>query len=406
MKKQLLFLLITFLSLGAHAQISFEKGYFIDNLGQRTDALIKNVDWKNNPTKFVYKRSEASDQEVQTIHTIKEFGILDVSKYIRAEVNLDRSSEVIGQMTKAANAIFTKEQLFLKVLVEGKANLFFYEDGNLKRFFYSIDSSDIKPLVFKSYETLDGKIKKNLRFRNQLWTDLKCPDITIKDIESIEYKKRALIGFFIKYNACGHAPKSTLFEKKRNKNSFHLSIKTGINRTSLSLENRNDQDKKTDFGNKMTFRLGVETAFALPFNNNKWYIIVEPSYHQYQSKIEKPLLSSPLSTLNEFVEIKYKSLDIPIGLRYNFFLSDHAIIFMNGLYVLNLTNSNSVIDFKYGTDLSINNSANVALGMGFKYRNKYSIEGRYQTNREILNQYIHWNSDYKTFSIVFGYTIF
>ena len=40
------------------AQTKFEKGYFVDNSGQRTEVLIKNLDWKNNPTEFEFKKNE------------------------------------------------------------------------------------------------------------------------------------------------------------------------------------------------------------------------------------------------------------------------------------------------------------------------------------------------------------
>ena len=43
------------------AQISFEKGYFINNANQKTNCLIKNQDWKDNPTEFEYKLDENSE---------------------------------------------------------------------------------------------------------------------------------------------------------------------------------------------------------------------------------------------------------------------------------------------------------------------------------------------------------
>ena len=92
MKKRILFLLITILSLNCYSQISFQKGYYIDNTNQKINCLIKNINWKNNPTKFEYKLSENSESKKTTIKTIKEFGIDNISKYVRSTVNIDRSS--------------------------------------------------------------------------------------------------------------------------------------------------------------------------------------------------------------------------------------------------------------------------------------------------------------------------
>jgi len=46
------------------------------------------------------------------------------------------------------------------------------------------------------------------------------------------------------------------------------------------------------------------------------------------------------------------------------------------------------------------------MGIGYKQNDRYSLEIRYQTNREILGNYLSWNSEYKTLSIIFGYSLF
>ena len=96
MKKQLVFILTTILSLNCYSQISFEKGYFIDNNNQKTNCLIRNIDWKNNPKEFEYKISEQTKKERLTIESVKEFGIDNVSKYIRFDVDIDRSSNYLN----------------------------------------------------------------------------------------------------------------------------------------------------------------------------------------------------------------------------------------------------------------------------------------------------------------------
>ena len=122
MKKQLLLFLITILSINCYSQIKFEKGYFIDNTNQRTNCLIKNIDWENNPTEFEYKLSKESKINKSTINLIQEFGIDNISKYVRSTVNIDRSSERINKLSNNKNPIFKEEQLFLKVLIEGEAD--------------------------------------------------------------------------------------------------------------------------------------------------------------------------------------------------------------------------------------------------------------------------------------------
>ena len=144
MKKQLLLFLTVLLSFNSYSQISFEKGYYINNNNQKTNCLIKNIDWKNNPTEFEYKLYENSESKETNIKLIKEFGIDNISKYVRNTVNIDRSRETINNLSNDRNPIFKEEEVFLKVLVEGKANLYQYDDGNLRKYFYNKENSNIE----------------------------------------------------------------------------------------------------------------------------------------------------------------------------------------------------------------------------------------------------------------------
>lgn len=395
MKKQLLFLLITVLSFNCYSQISFEKGYYIDNSNQKTNCLIKNIDWKNNPTEFEYKLSENSESKKASIKLIKEFGIDNVSKYIRSNVNIDRSSEKFNQLSNHRKPIFKEEELFLKVLVEGKANLYLFEDGNLIRYFYNIEDTVIEQLVFKSYKTSNYKIGKNNSFKNQLWNNLKCPDFKISKVENLDYQKNDLINFFVEYNEC-NGEKSIIYEKKQKKDLFNLSVRPGFNSSSLSIQNSVSSSRDTDFDNEFGFRFGIEVEFIMPFNANKWSLIIEPTYQYFKSEKE---------IRNQTVIADYKSIEIPVGIRHCFFLSENSKIFINGSYILDLS-SNSIIDFSSEVDLEINTGNNLAFGMGYKYNDKYSLELRYQTSREILSDYIAWSSDYNTLSVIFGYSLF
>ncbi len=40
------------------AQTKFEKGFYLDNNGQKTEGLIKNIDWLNDPKKIDFKANE------------------------------------------------------------------------------------------------------------------------------------------------------------------------------------------------------------------------------------------------------------------------------------------------------------------------------------------------------------
>ncbi len=396
MKKILLFFLVTFLSLNSFSQISYEQGYYIDNYNQKIDCLIKNIDWKNNPTQFTYKPSENGEQKTVTIESVKEFGIYNTSKYIRYTVNIDRSSKYTSELSYVKKPIFKKEELFLKAIVEGKANLYLYEDGNLRRYFYSKDNLDVEQLIFKNYKASENKIGTNNRFRQQLWIDLKCQKISINNIEKIDYKRIELVNFFLKYNECSGS-EFINFEKQIKKDLFNLTLRPGINSTSLSINNRTSNIRDADFGNELSFRFGVEAEYIMSFNKNKWAVLIEPTYQYFKSeqviKFEKVAFAD------------YKSIELPIGIRHYFYLNNNSKFFVNGSFVIDFAGK-SIFDFGSFAILEIKTGNNLAFGMGYKHKNKYSLELRYFTDRDLFYNYRSWESNYNTLSVIFGYTIF
>lgn len=401
-KNTLLFLLI-FLSITIYSQITFEKGYYIDNSGTKINCFIKNTDWKNTPTWFNYKLTKTGDSKKASINSIKEFSINNVSKFVRATVNIDRSSEITNNLSKYRKPIFNEETLFLKVLIHGKASLYQYIDKNLERFFYRLDDGKIEQLIYKSYLTENYKVGKNNRFKQQLWKNLKCSALKIGKIDKLSYEKKSLINVFKEYNTCKNE-NFISYEKTKINNPFNLTLRPGVNFSSLAIANRIASSRDTNFDDQLSVRFGVEVEYILPFNKNKWSIILEPTFQYYNS--EKSTIESDEIVSN----VNYSSIEIPIGLRHYFFLNNDSRIFINASYIFDI-GLTSDLTFKradgtnYGTDLELKSNTNLAFGVGYKIQ-KYSLEARFQTNRNLLHNYTYWNSDYKTFSVIFGYTIF
>ncbi len=393
MKKLLLFLFLAFSTFHVFSQITFEKGYFIDNSDQKVECLIRNLDWNNNPSEFIYKLSETEESLKGTINTVKEFEIYNISKYIRKTVNIDKSSEDLRNLSYSKEPIFKEETLFLNVLIEGQASLFEYTNGDIKRYFYTIGNSDLDQLIFKSYKTSENKIDKNNRFRQQLWNDLKCPDFTIKQIEDLGYNRGDLARFFKEYNECNNHKYISYKNKKRD--LFNLNIRPGLNSASLTLKDTESTNGDSDFGNKLGFRFGIEAEFILPFYKNKWAILLEPTYQNYKSGTDVKYGSA---------SVDYKSIELPIGIRHYFFLDENSKIFVNGSYVLDFS-FNSNAQYTPNPSVGIKNASNFALGLGYKY-DRYSVEMRYQTGRAILGEYIFWKSEYNSFSAILGYSLF
>lgn len=389
----------------SYSQIYFENGYYINNLNQKIECQIKNEDWKNNPTEFEYKVSGINESQKAQIGAVKEFAIYKGSKHIRATVHIDRSRDDVQNLTLDRNPLFKTEELFLKVLIEGQANLYEYVDGNLKRYFYNVENSDIEQLVFKKYKLLDNKIGANNQFKQQLWKDLQCSSITLNDVERLSYKKNELIKFFEKYYQCSNL-ELTSHIPQASSDWFQVSLRPRVSHSSLSIRSNPSSSKDTDFGNKLGVGMGLEFEFILPFNKNKWAIILEPTYQSYVADQTKD--AANVSGGKLMAEVAYKSIEIPFGLRHYFFLNDTSKLFLNISYVFDMAIDSS-LELKRGDgviidDMKVNASNYLAIGAGYKLNDKYSVELRYFTNRTILGDYVFWHSDYKSMSLIFGYT--
>jgi len=410
MKKFLQFLIISIISINTYSQIVFEKGYFINNAGQKTDCFIQNIDWNSNPSKFKYELKENTETKEASIITVKEFGIYGTSRYLRANVKIDRSSDLVNEMSDKRQVEFRDEQLFLNVLIEGKSNLFLYQDKNLIRFFYSVKNGEIKQLIYKKYKKGNNYISENNHYQQQLFNNLNCQKFKIDQFKRIAYSQNDLLKYFIENNNCETSDIINYVNKKSKKKIFNITIRPGINNATLSIISGN-HNYDIDFSNETGFRIGVELESFLSFNKNKWSIVAEPSFQKYNSKVEVKF--EGVASLLYF-EANYITFEIPLGLRYYMFVNDNNKFFVNALVVaafsidssisqvMNYTNEQKLIPYAEVNSIT----ANMAFGFGYNYKSKYSLEVRYGFNRNILEGYEDFGSKFNTLSVNLGYTIF
>jgi len=404
-KNSFLLVSILLLNIIAYSQVSFEEGYFIDNNDKRINCLIENIDWKNNPKEFTYKLTEDSNPRKETIRNVKEFGINDFSRYVRHKVMIDRSpDDPVRKLSESGQPNLKEEELFLNVLVEGEASLYMYVDQRLKRYFYNKDGSAVEPLIFKRFIRADNKVGTNSQYKQQLYNELKCPNFSIGRIDKLEYRKNQLIRFFVEYNECnGHEVEN--YDAKREKHIFNFSIRPGLSIGFLTIESEyNLRDFKFDA--KLGYRVGVEFEYILPYNKNKWAVILEPTYQVMKGETTNFEPNIPGNYLTG--KIDYSSIELPAGIRHYFHLNEKSKLFLNASFVVDITFKSSVelltVDnFSY-YDIQIETRPNAAFGMGYKFDNKFSVEMRYQTNRELFSRYVYWRGKYNTLSFNLAYT--
>ncbi|MEM7367079.1 MAG: outer membrane beta-barrel protein [Bacteroidota bacterium] len=389
--RSIFIILLTLLPLTLPAQIEFQPGYFITESGNRVECLIKNVDWENNPREIRYRLQANSDIQTARVETITEFGIHEFNKYQRATVQLDTSEEKLDRLSFRSEPEFITEQLLLKVLVDGAATLYYYENQYLHRFFFKIGNSDIQPLVYKKYRFQTGnEVGENISFKNLLWLKLQCEDLTKEMFERMRYSKQSLGKIFQKYNAC-KGEESDKYGYRNIKDMMNLTIRPGIHYSTFDASNVEQQ-----VGSDTTFRLGVELEVVLPVKKNTWSITVEPTYQSFKTNFTT-------TTQGTIKAVDYSSIDIPIGLRRYFFLGNSSKIFVNAqLYLMSLAIKKE-LNYPVRTDVKTN--ASFGIGAGFTYKERISLEARYGFLRGLARHVVGIHTEYQTFGLILGYNL-
>lgn len=382
-------------------QITYEPGYFISNDGKSTKCQIKNLDWKSNPTTFEYRIDGTEGKG--DIETVSEFGITGGSVFSRFAVNIDRSSNEISSLTKYRNPEFKQETLFLRLLVNGKAILYMYDDQGLVRFFYGNNGSDLSQLVYKRYIQTGGHgfetgyAVENEQYKQTLFNELKCASISQRDIEKLKYERGVLMKLFNRYNECtGSAVKTTEVESP--KSQTHISLLAGVGFNNLSSQFAGDP--VTNYESAVALRVGAELEIVLPFNKGMWAVSLQPVYQTYSTQ------DAPGT-----IKVNYSSLDIGVGVRRYLFIKDQNSLYasLGGVFAMPIPSketfkSTSVFPFSIADSLESSSSVNLVAGIGYRV-SKFSAELSYGFDRNILQNGPSWTAPYGGVIVTLAYRL-
>lgn len=400
--KKFTFAFFVILTTQMYAQISFEKGYFIDNSNIKKDCFIKNLGWSTNPEEIEYKLHETGDIQKGNLSNLKEFGIYDDSKYVKSLIELDISSNNLNQISNDKNPTFVIETVFLKVLIEGEINLYQYNKNSLLKFYFSKMGSNPEPLIYKKYRVSELLIKENLMFKNQIWNLVKDSDIKINEINSLLYNHKDLSKIFLKYNIQNNS--LTIDNTNKNKSILNLYLKSGLIFSSFETRSKTrNENYRYDSTTQPYF--GFEAEFILGSSKNKWAIIVDPSYSRFKGEFR--------DASNKVISsIDYASIDIPLGVRYNMYISNKSRLFINTFYLLDFPlkiDAYNKFNFNSETyNLKWQGSTTdfePILGLGYNFDNKFSFEMRYCFNNNVLNRMRIYETKYSNLSLTVGYRI-
>ena len=333
---------------------------------------------------------------VGNLKDVSEFGVDNFSKFVRADVGVDRSSIDLDNFDHIRIPNLKRETLFLKVLKEANVTLYAYEEGNLNLYFLKSNTGKIEQLIYKPYKLDNQRVNFYSYFRQQLLNVMDCKDMK-SEIEKTHYNKVELENIFQKYYECS-AQTGTEINTNKPKTKFSLTIKPGITMRSFAFKRPNYPEANVDFGTKTFGRIGVELEALLPFNKGKWALFIEPYYDYYN-------YSKTIPTYGD-VKAKSTAVNLPCGVRHYMFLNNNSRLFLNLAYNLNIFSSDSTASYQFAqTDITIETGSSITVGLGFKY-NKYSAEVRTDIGSTTATNYSDLQIKTAPISFIFGYTIF
>lgn len=376
------------------AQIAFKPAFYLDNSGNKVECLIKDVDWKSNPTAFEYKNSENDLIQIAKIENVQEFQIGEFTKYVRKSVNIDRWDKYMAPSLQKG-PIFKNETLFLKVLMEGSASLYEYADVSFLTFFYSVNGKELQQLVQKQYIAYDGK--KDVTYKNDLYKKQLAADLKMEEFNTtnLSYFKKDFIKVFQKYN---ESKGETVIIASKDSFKFNLTPRLGLNRNQIEVQLTApiDTDFDHDFGVKNNLRIGVELEGILPFNRSKWALVAEPVYTSYKGTTNG----------SDYIgNIDYQVLELHVVARHYMFLNPQSRLFINAgvLYSFDLKDITYKPERRYdATSFTI--KPRYVLGAGYKHK-KISAELRYAGSQNLVSPN-NWDAQYKSYALIFGYELF
>ena len=392
--KQIVLIIIFFITGSTLSQVTFEKGYFILTNGEKVECLIKNNNWNNSPETIKYKL--LNEDEVKTIEASKlsEFTIYNLIKFKSIDTKIDNSN------TKDINLV--SQTLFAQIIVESDATLYSYSDNNGLHYFYNVGNSEIKELIQKEYIE-NGITKFNNDYLVKLNTDLKCTETS--DFARIKLNEKELKKYFINYNSCKNSDLN--FVKTSKKIILGLNVFAGFNSSSLTLNkiiSNQFIDDELNFENKTTPTFGVEGEIYLPINNYKFSIVSGLTYRSYNSKTQS--LDG-----NEKYEIEYTSIEVNLGVRHYMYLNERSKLFIEASVVKDfLLNDKLILEFdpisgiqNGDADNTLSPKPSISFGIGYIYNN-IGVKFKYFTSREMYTPKVY-DSKFDNISLQLTYKV-
>lgn len=405
---------LVLLNISLRAQIKFEKGYRIDHRGDSTAVWVENLGWTRNPVDFQYKDSVAGPVKIGQLSNTVVWGIPGKVRYEKYIFENFRLPDQVQSLDTTKKVFYFSDTAYLRVLADGAGRLLYLYENGKRRFFAQQPGKVPQVLVRKEYDQLYADFNQGLNyadrisqrmvyrpFRKQLFNTFRCSFVKKDLVNELEYQAKDLIRFFETYNRCMGQGSLTYPKQVPASGRAHYTLKAGLRPVQLQYRHLTYTFRDLDFPDQLLYSLGLEFEYFFTAGNNKFSLLLEPTFFYLETSGE----TEP-GRYQRVTTVRYHPLEIPGQLRYSFFLENQSRLYLNAgfIYSLNLGSSFATDDGR--EPIEINTGMDVTAGLGFRFRESWSVEYRFLTQRNLMNwnkgQYLHFDNFH---SIFLGYTI-
>ncbi|MHA3788014.1 hypothetical protein ACX0HA_07375 [Flavobacterium hauense] len=398
------FTLIAALFFAAQLSAQDVEGYYITESGKKVNGFFKYGDFFETAS-LKFKQSRSGEFAVLP-QGVVEYGAVDEKLiFEKHKVKIDFS----GNNSNDKDPQWSTQEVFLNVLLKGKATLYSYTSNYKTVFFFSVESAQeqIDQLVYKQYILEDGTVAENKMFRQQLFNAVKCDGEQISDFTDIAYAQNKLIEVFQKYNKC-KGVKSKVYGVK--KSNFRYSAFAGIHSLNVGIDSAvppvSDQTN-------VNYTFGGEIAYVFPSEGPSLFFRIE-----YES-LNSENVDSYDKVYNVF-ESSYKlsgsAFNFIFGPRYNFQITNKHSLYVDAGFCF----SAPVADIKRTTlihpvngtpyngeysSFDLTPAFGLNFGIGYNF-GRYGVAARYVTKRDFLDDTLSsFKTEISRLGLIVSYTI-
>ena len=395
MKIALRCLLLLFV-LQVSAQNTFEKGYYIDSKGLKVDGYLRvdNIEAINSNGGQIEFRSEPTGPIAKIApEQMTEFGVEGKLKFQKKRVALDDIDLYNLRLSQFSDFELKPATVFLNVIVEGAASLYYYPSTTGDKYFVSVQGKqpEITQLLYKKYLSAGNFENENAAFRQQLFNLVKTEDQTIKDYLSLPYKRKELTDIISAYNQSLHSPSLVFNEQKNAKTKVRYVMIAGVYNSKLSVF---DFEHDPDPESKINAGLSAELEFLMPSRKSALFLRVE--YEKVKINLHSRYsISNNTYQINGNYAFDYSALNFIVGPRIYFNESSklHKIYLdLGGLLFINngsLTDSSTLTNsagevFPYKSEkFEVKNGFCLTAGLGYLFNSKFGVDFRVDTSKNL-----------------------